>query len=268
MSESLRRAVELLEALRTADTGLGVRELAVRVGQPKSTVARLLRSLEEVQLAAQDPVSRRYQLGPRTLTLGAAYQARSDLRIVALPPMRRLRDQAGETVGLSVMLGNERMFIEEVQSVSELRTTSELGHPYPLWFGAPGRVLLAGLDRPRLAEVLDSAGHDAWRVVRPATRDGFVALVDEVRDAGHAKAFDESIPGVSAVAAPVHDATGRVVAALSISGPSGRFDSAAMDRDLPELLAAAGQISAALGRCAPYSPLTRSASRGSTGDPG
>ncbi|GIL26105.1 IclR family transcriptional regulator [Actinocatenispora comari] len=247
MSESLRRGIELLEALRTAETGLGVRELAARVELPKSTVARLLRTLDECRLASQDPVTRRYRLGPRTLALGAAYQARLDLRLIAVGPMRRLRDLTGESVGLSVALGAERMFIEEVQSVSELRTTSELGHPYPIWAGAPGRVLIAGMTAERRDAVLADAGADAWRVATPAGRDGLLALLDEIRTAGYASASNESVPGVSAVAAPVHDHAGAVVAALSISGPSGRFTDAARHEALTELFGTARAITAALG---------------------
>ena len=247
MSESLRRGIELLEALRTADTGLGVRELAARVGLPKSTVARLLRTLDDTRLASQDPTTRRYQLGPRTLALGAAYQARLDLRLIAVAPMRRLRDLTGESVGLSVALGAERMFIEEVQSVSELRTTSELGHPYPIWAGAPGRVLIAGMSAEQRAATLADADPDAWRTATPASRDGLLALLAEIAADGYATASNESVPGVSAVAAPIHDHAGAVVAALSISGPSGRFTDTARHAALTELFATARTITAALG---------------------
>ncbi|BCJ34774.1 IclR family transcriptional regulator [Actinocatenispora thailandica] len=247
MSESLRRGVELLEALRTADAGLGVRELAARVGLPKSTVARLLKTLDDCQLASQDQATRRYRLGPRTLALGAAYQAGLDLRRIAVGPMRRLRDLTGETVGLSVALGAERMFIEEVQSVSELRTTSELGHPYPIWAGAPGRVLVAGMAAEQRATALADAGPDAWRMATPPSPDGLGALLERIRADGYATASNESVPGVSAVAAPVHDFAGTVVAALSISGPSGRFTDAARHDALPELFATARTITAALG---------------------
>jgi len=247
MSESLRRGVELLEELRSAETDLGVRELAERVGVPKSTVARLLKTLEDCQLAAQDPATRRYRLGPRTLILGTAYQARIDLRNVALPAMRALRDATGETVGLSVAIGAERMFIEEVASVSELRTSSELGHPYPLWSGAPGRILLASCATARRDEVLRTAGDAVFQAATPPTRDGYLDLLAEVRRDGQARAFDESVPGVSAVAVPVRDVSGEVVAALSISGPSSRFDGTAMDRVLADLRTAAATVSTRLG---------------------
>lgn len=247
MSEALRKAMLILDALRENEVDLSARELATRVGLPKSTAQRLLQSLEESQMAVQDPVSRKYRLGPRTLTLGMAYRERLNLRNVALPHMRALRNATDETIGLSVAIGHERMFTEEVQSQSELRAHSELGHPYPLWTGAPGRVLLAHLPPVEVEAVLERADESAWRVVEPANKEAFLERLAAIRQRGHDRAFDETIVGVSALAVPVRDAATRLAAALSISGPSARMSSAEMDRILPEAHRAADRISRALG---------------------
>jgi len=247
VSESLRKAMLILEVLRGSAVDLSARELAVRLELPKSTAQRLLQALEESRMAVQDPVSRKYRLGPRTLTLGMAYRERLDLRNVALPHMRALRDATDETVGLSVAVGHERMFIEEVQSQSELRAHSELGFPYPLWTGAPGRVLLAHLPPAEVDSVLDEGDDPTWHAVKPARRAEFHERLVLVRERGHDRAFDETITGVSAVAVPVRDASARTAAALSISGPSGRMTGREMDAILPDALRAAEVISRALG---------------------
>lgn len=247
MSESLRKALLILDALRDSEADLSARDLAARLGLPKSTAQRLLQTLEQSRMATQDPVTKKYGLGPHTLTLGMAYRDRLDLRNVALPHMRRLRDAVEETVGLSVAVGATRMFIEEVPSQSELRAHSELGQPYPLWMGAPGRVLLADLADDELGRILDQAGESAWRAVTPATRDGYLSNLAVIRDRGHDRACDESIVGISAVAVPVRDADGRASAALSVSGPTARMAPATMDSMLPEVLLAAAAISRALG---------------------
>ncbi|GAB2961640.1 IclR family transcriptional regulator [Amycolatopsis acidiphila] len=247
MSEALRKAISILDALRDAPDDLSARDLAVRLDIPKSTAQRLLQTLEESRMAMQDPVSRKYRLGPHTLALGMAYRERLDLRNAALPHMRALRDATDETIGLSVAMGAQRMFIEEVQSQSELRTHSELGHPYPLWAGAPGRVLLAHLLPAEIDAALNKAGDAPWQAIRLRGRDEFAARLAEIRSTGHDRAFDETISGVSAIAVPVHDASARAVAALSVSGPSARMSDAEMDRILPETLAAAERISHGLG---------------------
>ena len=247
MSESLRKAMLILEELRLSDRARSARELADVIELPKSTVQRMLQALEDAGLTTQEPVSRKYRLGPKTLTLGMAYRERLNLRNLALRHMRALRDQCAETVGLSIAVGAERMFIEEVQSQSELRTSSELGHPYPLWTGAPGRVLLAHLPERERATVLATAGDAAWAAVTPPSNAGLLDRLREIRERGHDRAFDETIAGVSALATPITDATGEVAAALSVSAPSARLDAATMDRMLPSVLRAARAISAELG---------------------
>lgn len=246
MSESLRKALLILDVLRGSDADLGARDLAGMVDIPKSTAQRLLRTLESAQMVVQDDTTRKYRLGPHTLTLGMAYRERLDLRNVALPHMRGLRDATDETVGLSVRIGASRLFIEEVQSQSELRAHSELGYPYPLWTGAPGRVLLSALEGDELERVLDSADERAWRPVDPPTRKGLLETLGRIRQDGHARARDETIEGIGAVAVPVADASG-LVAALSVSGPSARMNGAALDRVVSYTRDAAAAITSALG---------------------
>jgi len=117
---------QTLDVLAKADSDLSIRELAEETAVSKSAVQRILSSLVETGLAVQDPASRRYGLGPRTLVLGTAYQRRIDLRAVALPHMTHLRDLTGETVGLSVRVGDELLHVEQVESGSALRRSSVL----------------------------------------------------------------------------------------------------------------------------------------------
>ena len=113
MSENVRRVVGLLDTLARADQDLTVRELAAEVDVSKSATQRMLSSLVETGLAVQHPGSRRYGLGPLTLVLGTAYQRRIDLRALASAPMTSLRDLTGETVGLSVVVGDELLHISK-----------------------------------------------------------------------------------------------------------------------------------------------------------
>ncbi len=250
MSEVLRRAVQVLDVLRVSGDGLTIREVAAEVGLPKSTVQRLLRELVETELAGQDASTRRYRLGPRTLALGTAYQRRLDVRTAALPHMVALRDTVGETVGLSVLIGEELLHVEQVESRSALRATFEVGTPLPLWSGAPSRVLMADLS---VEEVQRIAGHRDDRQVQPVNPPEIPILVDAVARAradGHAMAFEETLPGINTVSVPIEGPAG-VAAALSVTGPVGRFDREGMTKALPGMRTTAAAIGGALGRVDP-----------------
>jgi len=251
VSETLRRAVQTLEVLARAERDLSIRELAEATDVSKSAVQRVLSSLVDTGLAVQDPASRRYGLGPRTLVLGTAYQRRMDLRSVALPHMTRLRDRTGETVGLSVRAGDELLHVEQVESASALRRTFEIGRSLPLWCGAPSRVFLADLPDEQVARVVAERRPSSVVPAAPPTAAALLADVEETRRRGYGVALGETIAGVNTAAAGLRGADGRVVATLSVTGPASRLDDGGLAACLPLLLETAARVSALLGHVAP-----------------
>jgi DNA-binding IclR family transcriptional regulator len=247
VSELLGRAVQVLDALGLAETDLAIREIAARTGVPKSAVQRLLRGLVDTELVVQDQTTRRYRLGPRTLVLGMAYQRRVNVRGAALPHMTRLRDRTGETVGLSIGVGDEMLHVDQVQSEAELRRTFELGRLYPLWSGAPSRLFLAAMPDADVERIAHDRTPGAVSPVRPPAPDDLIALVRSARADGYAAALEETIVGVNTVAAPVRGESGQVVATISVTGPSIRFTQDAMDGVLPDLLDTARAVSVEVG---------------------
>lgn len=245
--ESVLKAVRVLEHLGEASDGLGARELAQWMGEPKSTVQRLLQTLEVCQMVAQDPVSQRYQLGPRTLQLGMVCLRRVDVRRAALPVMHALRDATGETVGLNIRVGDARMYIEQVESPHQLKAKAELGAPYALHTGSPGRVLLAFLPQAEIERILDGARLDPRTDEAPRTKAEILDRLASIREQGSAVAFGETIVGLNTIAAPVRNHLGEVAAALSVSGPAARFGPEQMDEVRTRLLAAAAEVSLTLG---------------------
>ncbi len=247
MSEALRRAVQTLDVLAKADSDLSIRELAEATAVSKSAVQRILSSLVETGLAVQDPSSRRYGLGPRTLVLGTAYQRRIDLRAVALPHMTHLRDLTGETVGLSVRVGDELLHVEQVESGSALRRSFEIGRTLPLWCGAPSRLFLADLPADECEAIVRARRPSAVVPAAPPTAEELLASVERCREQGYATAVGETIPGVSTVAAGLRGPDGHVAATLSVTGPSTRWTRDAIARSVPVLLETAGAVSGLLG---------------------
>jgi len=243
----LQRAVRVLDVLADADQPLTIRAVAECTMLSKSAVHRLLADLVTTDLATQDPATRRYRLGPRTLALGMAYQDRMDVRRVALPFMRSLRDTTGETIGLSVGLGDEVLHIEQVESESPLRARFDIGRPLPLWSGAPSRLLLAERSDEEVRRIVSDRAHPSLAPVNPPSPEALMKEVLAVRGAGHAGAFEETLPGVSTLSVPVHGASGDLAAILSLTAPSSRLDRDQTREVLPSVMETARSISNALG---------------------
>ncbi|RYU12423.1 IclR family transcriptional regulator [Nocardioides iriomotensis] len=247
MSESVRRVVGLLDTLARADEDLTVRELAAQVDVSKSAAQRMLAALVETGLAVQDRSSRRYGLGPLTLVLGTAYQRRIDLRAIASGPMTTLRDLTGETVGLSVRVGDELLHIDQVESRSELRRTFEIGKALPLWAGAPSRVLLSDLPDEEVERIIRAHRPSQVVPVAPPPAEDFIASVRSCRENGWASAFEETIPGVNTMAAPVRRQDASIAATISITGPTSRLEQERVEELVPDLLRVTAEVSRLLG---------------------
>lgn len=248
---AITKAVRILAALRTVRGGASARELAVTTGIPRSTVQRALVSLADSGMVIQDRSNQRYLVGPQALLIGLGYRDSNALVTEARPLMIALRDETGETVGLSIAVGDTRVFLEEVQSRSEIRFASELGRLYPVWSGANGRVLLGGYSDADIERVLTARQADD-SLFHPLSVDATREGVAIAREDGHSTAMNEAIRGVNSIAVPVRGADGEIIAAMSVSGPSDRFTPEHMDEALVLLHKAVDDLTLRLtGRVSP-----------------
>lgn len=230
------RALDLLLCF-TEETDLGLTELADRAGLHKSTAHRLMASLEGKGFVVRNPVTDKYRLGFRILELSANVAQSDDLSHILLPEMERLRDQIGETVSLYVRDGFERIRIQAVQSREAVRRVAPVGVRLPLYVGASSKILAAHAGADFAAEWRASGN---WP--EGFDLDAFLAQLDQVRSEGFATSFEEREPGAAAMAVPIFDRSGRLVAALSVSGPSSRFTFDAMKRHAGLLKEAAARM--------------------------
>lgn len=245
--QSIDRAAALLRCFARHRPTLGASELARLTGLTTSTTHRLLTALQ-VNGLVQQVEGRRYQLGPLLLRLAQSVHSRLDLRELALPTMRELRDETDETVGLHVLLpNNTRAVIDQVESNQPLRRTyTELGEPIPLNQGAPGKVLLAYLSGHDLDDVLARPMHPATKTT-PVNPEALRAELATIRERGYAISLAERVPGIHTVAFPIKDHTGRVMASLSITGPEARMPEERLHAIGGTARARVRRISAALG---------------------
>ena len=251
--QSVDRAVAILEIL-ARDGEAGVTEVARELGVHKSTASRLLAALDRRELVAQDAARGRYRLGVGLVRLAGAASRGLDLVQESRPVCRALAQEVGETVNLAILSGRDALYLDQVAGPAALSPHNWAGQRIPLHATSDGKVLLAYLPEAELAECLaPPLARFTERTITAAT--GFARLLDEVRRRGYATAVDELEAGLTAVAAPVRNAEGVVVASISASGPSFRIPA---DR-IPVLAAsvrrAAAEISRRLGWTASLTPI-------------
>lgn len=242
--QSVDRAVTVLEILARAGEA-GVTEIAMELGVHKSTAFRLVAALENRGLVEQNSERGKYCLGVGVIRLAGAATARLDLVQESRGITRQLAAETGETVNLAVLSDGAALYVDQVAGSSALQSHNWVGQRIPLHATSNGKVLLSGLpDR----EVLATAG--ALRSYTPSTITStkkLLAAVADVRAVGYAVAVDELEFGLTAVAAPIRNASGDVRASMSVSGPTFRLDRAKVADVVVTLAAAAGQVSQRLG---------------------
>ena len=240
--QSIERAFAVLGAL--ADGPIGVTEVADRADLPKSTAARLLASLAREGVVEQVPGDTRYRLGPRLVTLAARIRPARSLAALARPSLEALAGSAGEAAGLSVRDGDQVHYIEQVGSPNpvSVRDWTGLADPAPR-----GLVRARSSSRSRHRPPSSATSAGRWSASRErtlVTADALLERMRAIRRDGYTWALEEFDEGISSVAAPVADASGEVVAAVHLHGPSYRFPSAGAETALAdEVVATAARIS-------------------------
>ncbi len=227
--QSIERAFAVLGAL--ADGPVGVTEVADRVALPKSTVARLLGSLQREGVVEQVPGGTRYRLGARIASLAAGVAGTGSLVAVARPHLVELSSAVGETAGLSVPDGFEVHYVDQVDTAHQVQIRDWTGTRVPMHAVSSGLVMLASWPEAELERFLDRP----LERFTPRTMTDPSALrerLGQVKLDGYAWVHEEFAEGLNSVAAPIVDATESVVAALHVHGPSYRFPSSGSPREL------------------------------------
>lgn len=245
--QTVVRALSVLRELSEGGGGLGLQELAERLGIPVASMHRLLAVLAEERFVARSPSDRRYYLGPAARALSAAHST-SGLRAVAQPRLTAASSELGQTMFLTELSGGRAICIAIAQGTRPLRLFVRLGQEMPLHAAAAARTLLAYRDRQEARELL--AGHPLERYTdaTPTGADEVLARLELVRHRGYDVCDDELDHDVWAVAAPVRGVDGVVCASITMAAPAGQLpEQASRDHARKVVLAAAADVSARLG---------------------
>lgn len=240
------RAIVLMDFLAREGRWCSVTEMAGELQVHKSTVVRLLGTLQTHRLVERDLQSSKYRLGLGVLRWAGAVTDEIDIVRRAQPVCERLRSETGESVNAAIRDGDMVVNIAQSLPASSLVSQNWLGKRAPLHCTSTGKVLLAHMsdaERERIvAKPLEALTEhtvvDADRLRRE---------LSEVRSKGYARALEELEVGLNAVAAPIWSAQGEVIAAVSVAGPADRLSTERLPEVAELSKAAALDISRALG---------------------
>jgi DNA-binding IclR family transcriptional regulator len=244
---SLVRALSLLDVLASNPAKRSLRDVARAAGIPPSTTHRLLHSLQQKGYVAQDPITSEYGLGESLILLGRKAEQQRNVRTVARPHLEKLAQDTCETVNLTTVVDSSVVQLDHVDSPNMLKVTWDSGKRFPIHASASGKVFLAFLpvsERKRILNTIKPQAFTKRTIVDPAK---WLAELRAIRERGFALDDAEREEGVRCVAAPVFDAKGAVIAAVSISGPSMRLSLPKLHKLASLVLETCRMISSSLG---------------------
>ena len=213
------RAFDILELLSLEKDGLGVTEIGNRIGLHKSTVHRILSAMAERGYIEKSGKSA-YKLGLKLIEISSVYLNSIELKTEARPYLWELTSKLNQTTHLAILEGNEAVYIDKVDVMTSIRLYSQIGRRIPVYCSGLGKCLLSGLAESKLHEVIDSCSFKQLTDNTIMDKDQLLLQVEEARKNGWALDNGEHEAGVRCIAAPIFDYRGKVIAAVSVSGPA------------------------------------------------
>jgi IclR family pca regulon transcriptional regulator len=225
----LAKGIAVIRAFTREHPAPSLSDIARSADIPAATARRCLLTLEDLGYITRH--GRSFLLRPKVLELGAAYLDSMDIEHLTKNHLEELARKTGDSAAMSVLDGNDIVYVARASVRTLLRLEAHVGSRFPAHATSMGRVLLAGLSRERLQHYFDTARLEALTDKTVCDREALRALIDECRHSGYAAVADELAYGVVALAVPVLDQSGRVVAALNSSSHSGKITRAKLVRD-------------------------------------
>ena len=222
-ARSIRRAVAILRILATGqEQGVRITDIVHQTGLNRPTVHRILRVLIEEEAVEQDPNPRRYMVGPEVSLLGLSRTARVPVKSVAEPYLRHIAEQCGDSVFLTIRSGFDSICVDRKTGNYPVKVLSiEVGARRPLGISVSGLVLLAFAEDADVDEVL--LGNEQRLTSYGLELDAVRRRITEIRSLGYAYSEVGVVPGTRALALPVFDAEGQLVASVAVSAMADRL---------------------------------------------
>jgi len=248
--KSLIKALRILDTLGDCPGGSGITEMSSVLKTPKSTIHRLVVTLEEAGYVAFDPLTSKYGLGNRVARLGEQLNHLSPLLTIGIPMLEQLTRKCHEASHLAIRQGTEVVYISHEESREPVRISFGTGHRAPVHCTALGKAFLAGLSDGEIFMLYKSKKR--LERLTPNTGTSLRALVAEiamVRREGIAYDYEEYMPGLCCIAAPIRDFSSGIVAAVGLSMFKHRMTTKRKGFFKEALLRASAELSESLGFC-------------------
>lgn len=247
MVKSVGRALDIITLVSLKKGGLGVTEIAKQIDINKSSVYRILSTLVQYGYVEQDVETGRYKLGYKFLEISSKLLESIDLRAEAKPFLLDLERETNEVIHLVVYDQGEVVYIEKLEGNETLRMHSKVGKRAPMHCTSVGKAILAHLPINIVLEIIERKGLPMHTDRTITDKDEFLQELINVKQLGYALDLEENESGITCMAVPIFDHLGKVIASVSISGPTMRMTDERMERLKVSMLEAGKKISARLG---------------------
>jgi DNA-binding IclR family transcriptional regulator len=248
MSESIRaveRALDVLLCFTNQTPELTMTQIAEQVGINKSTIHRLLATLESKRFVERDPLTGIYRPGIRLIQMAYLTLEKNDLRRLAAAYMNRLCEQQRENVNLTILEDTDVVYLHVVESPQRVKLAATSGQRLPAFCTASGKAILASIPEENVKQILERGTPKYTQQTLTSHQELFEDL-HLTRERGFAIAEQEFEDGINAIAAPIFDRNQHPIASLSVAGPAYRLTRERMLAISPMLLATTRDITEAM----------------------
>ncbi|MEV8267348.1 IclR family transcriptional regulator [Microbacterium sp. NPDC076911] len=240
---AVARALEILEFLAATGGSVRMSDLAGQLGMPKSSTHHVLSALLDAGWLEREPTTKEITLGLRAWEVGQAYDAAQTLSQRAQPFIDAVRDELGETVRLAILSEHDNVCIAKSTGLHTLVFDQRVGARLPAHATGLGKALLAGLSPAQIGERYQDYAFEPFTENTLVSVEALENDLAQIRERGWADDNGEFILGIQCIALPVRSRTGDVLAAISVSVPSARFDQEHQEKTTVLLTQAAAALS-------------------------
>lgn len=243
----MEKALKIIGILAESGKELALHEIAEKLGIPKSTAHGLISTLYNYNFIEQSSFTGKYKLGLRLFELGNIVANRMDVRTTAAPYIQKLVETIEETVHLTILDKGKVLYIDKRESHQSLRIASQIGMRLPAHCTGVGKVLLAFSPPSEIKKIVATNGLPMFTKNTITDFNKLEKELKRIKIQGYAIDNEEFMEGLRCVAAPLRDHTGKVCAAISISGPVSRLEGEKLELSKKTIIETASEISAKLG---------------------